>query len=143
MNVTFHSAFLPNSRSYYAVYTKYLGMFDDIPKSKTIYLHRIIMDVLENDNPVDHRDHDTLNNRKYNLRVSLCEENTKHRKSKNKNNKSGYRNVFWDKSCSKWAVHLQVNSKNTCLGRFDDVDEAGKFAEEMRNKYYGKFKGVS
>ena len=41
----------------------------------------------------------------------------------------------------KWIVQLQVDGKNTKLGTFTDVDEAGAFAEEMREKYYGKFKG--
>jgi hypothetical protein len=40
-------------------------------------------------------------------------------------------------------VQLQVNGKNTHLGRFkkDQLEEAGKFAEEMRQKYYGVFAG--
>jgi len=29
------------------------------------------------------------------------------------------------------------------LGRFDDVDEAGKYAEKMREKYYKEFKGIN
>lgn len=90
---------------------------------------------------VDHIDHDTLNNRKYNLRVVERKNNNKHRKSKNKNNKSGYRNVFWNTRESKWIVQLQINGKNTRLGKFDNIDEAGRFAEEMRQKYYKEFKG--
>ena len=38
-------------------------------------------------------------------------------------------------------VQLQINRKNKILGYFDDVHEAGRFAEEMRQKYYGEFKG--
>jgi len=40
-------------------------------------------------------------------------------------------------------VQIQVNGKNTRLKNFpeDQVDEAGKYAEEMREKYYGNFKG--
>ena len=68
-------------------------------------------------------------------------ENLKNRKGRNSNNKSGYRNVSWDGY--KWIVQLQVNGKNTCLGRFpeNELEQAGKFAEEMRQKYYGKFAG--
>ena len=39
-------------------------------------------------------------------------------------------------------VQLQVNGKNKCLGIFDNVDEAGEFAEEMRQQYYKNYKGV-
>ena len=45
---------------------------------------------------------------------------------------------------SDWTyVNYQIDGKNTHLGRFDyeDLDKAGKFAEEMRQKYYGEFAG--
>jgi hypothetical protein len=34
-----------------------------------------------------------------------------------------------------------INGKNTILGKFNDVDEAGNFAKEMRKKYYKDFAG--
>jgi hypothetical protein len=91
---------------------------------------------------IDHKNHNTLDNRKDNLRLVNRSKNAKHRNGKNKNNKSGYRNVFWNKAKNKWEVHLQIDKKGKLLGSFKDVHEAGKFAEEMREKYYGKFKGV-
>ena len=44
----------------------------------------------------------------------------------------------------KWAVQLQINKKGVVLGTFpkNKLEEAGKFAEEMRQKYYGEFAGV-
>jgi hypothetical protein len=42
-----------------------------------------------------------------------------------------------------WVVQLQIEGKNERLGKFKDVHEAGKFAEEMRQKYYGEFAGKS
>jgi hypothetical protein len=36
-----------------------------------------------------------------------------------------------------------INGKNTVLGKFSDVHEAGKFAEEMRQKHYGDYAGES
>jgi hypothetical protein len=90
---------------------------------------------------VDHISHNTLDNRKENLRVVENRNNLKHRKSRNSNNKSGYRNVCWSNGEMKWLVQLQVNGKNTMLGKFDDVHEAGKFAEEMRIIHYGKYAG--
>ena len=57
------------------------------------------------------------------------------------NNKSGYRNVCWLKGYNKWCVQVTVDGKSTLLGKFDDVHEAGKFAEEMRKQHYGEFAG--
>lgn len=92
---------------------------------------------------VDHIHHDTLDNRKVNLRSTETIYNTKNRKSRNSNNTTGYRNVIYNKTYKKkpYHVQLQVNGKNKVLGRFDDVDEAGEFAKQMREKYYGEFKG--
>ena len=104
-------------------------------------MHQLVMGV-EGYVYVDHKNHDNkLDNRKENLRIVKNEDNTKYRKGKNKNNTSGYRNVSWDKRKNKWIVQLQIKGKNKRLGDFDDVVEAGLFAEEMRNKIYGKFAG--
>jgi hypothetical protein len=108
----------------------------------TIYLHKIITNA-EDDDYVDHINHNTLDNRKCNLRITKQLYNTKNRKGKNINNKSGYRNVFWNTQESKWCVALMVERKHKVLGKFDDVHEAGKFAEKMREKYYKEFKGIS
>lgn len=104
-----------------------------------MFLHQFVVDA--NGRFVDHKNSDTLNNRKSNLRIVIDSNNSKNRKSKNSNNTSGYRNVSWSKSCNKWIVQMQINKKNTVLGKFDNVHEAGRFAEEMRKKYYGEFAG--
>ena len=109
---------------------------------KTIYLNYFILFNGEtSDLFADHINHDTLDNRKCNLRAIRNIDNSKSRKGKNKNNKSGYRNVCWLKTKEQWCVQLQINGKNTQLGYFDDIEEAAKFAEEMRQKYYGEFAG--
>ena len=94
---------------------------------------------------MDHINHNTLDNRKENLRISEVLENSRHRKGKNKNNTTGYRNVLYIKSNTKhpYIVRLQINGKGVQLGKFADVHEAGTFAEEMRQKYYGEFAGDS
>jgi transposase len=92
---------------------------------------------------VDHINHDTLDNRKSNLRKISAKNNSRNRIGRNSNNQTGYRNVAYIKSHKTRPYHVQlmVNGKNTVLGRFSDVDEAGAFAEEMREKYYGKYAG--
>ena len=108
-------------------------------RCKPIFLHQFIMNA--NGKIVDHKNNDGLDNRKSNLRMATDKNNSTNRRSRNSNNKSGYRNVCWSKIESKWLVQLQINGKNTVLGKFYDVDEAGRFAEEMRQKYYGEFAG--
>ena len=142
--IRWHVRYAPDGDNYYATACKYLGTFDGKAKYRNIHIHSIIMDVLGKENVrVDHKNHDGLDNRKENLRITNVVKNGMNRKGKNTNNSSGYRNVSWDKKRNKWVVQLQVNGKNTILGTFKDVHEAGRFAEEMREKYYGKYKGVS
>jgi hypothetical protein len=89
---------------------------------------------------VDHINHDTLDNRKCNLRISTVSENLHNRKGKNITNVSGYRNVSLTIS-GKWLVTLRIDGEVARLGTFTDVHEAGEFAEKMRQKYYGEFAG--
>ena len=42
-------------------------------------MHRVVTDTQGFKHVVDHKDHDGLNNRNYNLRVTVTEKNTKHR----------------------------------------------------------------
>jgi hypothetical protein len=133
-----------NHHGFYAKATEYIGIFNGKPKYEIIRLHRYILQDEYNLNKnilIDHINHNTLDNRRSNLRITISEKNTKNRYGKNKNYKSGYRNVFWNKRENKWCVQLQICGKNTRLGLFDDIDEAGIFAEQMRQKYYGEFAG--
>lgn len=133
---TWFARYHKNIDGYYAAVSMYLP---ELQRATPVYLHQFIMNGTENF--VDHINHNTLDDRKSNLREITVEQNSRYRENRNKNNKSGYRNVSWDGY--RWVVQLQVNGKNTCLGRFpkDKLEEAGKFAEEMRQKYYGKFAG--
>lgn len=116
-----------------------------LDKNVSIQLQVFIMNLDGGHKAVaDHINHDQLDNRKSNLRVITNGENSRSRKAKNINNQSGYRNVAYIKdSKHPYRVQLMVDGKNSVLGHFDDVDEAGAFAEEMRQKYYGKYKGLS
>lgn len=100
-------------------------------------IHQLIIECNpDNGEFIDHIDGDGLNNHKINLRVITNKGNLTNLTRTNKNNKSGYRNVCWNSWEGKWMVQLQINGVNTRLGFFDDVNKAGLYAEEMRNKYY-------
>jgi len=122
----------------YAQRTFCVGKINGVYHNNNQNMHFLIVDCPKG-MFIDHINHNTLDNRKCNLRVINCKENDRHRKGKNSNNKSGYRNVAVING--KFVVQLMVDGKNKVLGTFDDVDEAGTFAEKMRKKYYGKFAG--
>jgi len=130
-----------DKEKYYVSATIYLGIINGKPKYTTQNLQDFILGISNGQGHGDHINHIRLDNRRDNLRVISHTNNNRHRKGKNPNNTSGYRNVSWDKSYQQWKVQIQVDGKNTCLGLFDNVDEAGQFAGEMREKYYGEYKG--
>lgn len=95
-------------------------------KGKTVYMHRYILDA-PTGKVVDHRDFDTLNNRRLNIRVVDYNISNQH-KQMQKNNKSGIRGVSWNKG--KWEVRKQINGKRTFLGRCETLDEAKELLEK-------------
>ncbi|MDD4624541.1 MAG: HNH endonuclease [Bacilli bacterium] len=129
----------------YAQWTEYIGRDENGKhKYKTQWLHILIIGedkVKRGESVIDHINHNGLDNRKENLRITTQSQNMMNRPKKNNNNKSGYRNVCWFHN--KWIVQLMVNGKRILGGKFDDLDEAVRCAEELRQKYFGEFAGES
>lgn len=136
---------LIDDEDYELVKDKIIGVYNGyVSVSKTTgykRLHRLVMKVNDPKIHIDHINHNRLDNIKNNLRPSNDFYNTKHRKSKNSNNTSGYRNVSHD-SKGKLIVQLQdENGKNLIWRGFSSVEEAGVFAAKMREQLYGEYKG--
>jgi len=135
-NLSWHLEWKETSNAYYVKATKYLGIIDGKPKYKTVRLHKFIMNTGEVVDYIDHINHNPLDNRLENLRITNKSENGKNRIKANTNNKTGYRNIC--ERYNKLVVQLQIDGKNKTLGTFDlsELDAAIKFSEEMRDKYY-------
>ena len=136
-----YSSYRKKIDGYYACANYYVEDKNNNLKHKTMYLHRMILNISDRNIRIDHIDYNTLNNTKSNLRVSNAETNSTNRSRINKNNKLGYRNIC--EVGGKLIIQLQVDGKNKVLGKFEfeELDMAVSFAEEMRSKYYGEFAG--
>lgn len=128
-----------NTKTYY---THINAKINNSDKRTTYHMHMFILNCPKGFK-IDHINHNTLDNRKENLRIVTTANNAQNRHGRNKNNKSGYRNVCWLKDYNKWCVQLIVEEKNKRLGFFekDELLKAAEFAEQMREKYYGQFAG--
>lgn len=104
---------------------------------QTIRLHRLLLNAPKGMD-VDHINHDTLDNRKSNLRICNRSQNTINGK-KRITNKSGVPGVNWNKQHKKWEARVWQNYKTIRLGFFIDFNEAVKARREAEQKYYGKF----
>lgn len=114
-------------------YVEYLAHHDKI------MLHRFIMNAPKG-MIVDHRDGNSLDTRKQNLRVCTQEGNGKNRK-KNKNNKSGVKGVIWNTFAPtpKWQAYIMVNYHHKSLGYYTDFKEAVMARKLAEIKYFGEY----
>lgn len=107
-----------------------------VKNGKNEYLHRIVMG-----NPdglvIDHIYHNTLDNRKSQLRAISRGENIRNMKGANRDSKySGARNVTWHKDKKKWYVRVCCNHKNKCFGYYENLFDAVLAAAYGRNITY-------
>ena len=87
---------------------------------------------------VDHIDNDRTNNRIENLRETTQQLNCLNRVT-HKNNKSGCKNVHWEKRVNKWCVLISVDRKRKVIGYFEDFEFAELVADEARQKFHGTY----
>lgn len=71
---------------------------------------------------VDHINHNTLDNRKLNLRICSQLINNQNKR----NNTSGCVGVRWHSQGKKWNARIVINGKEKSLGMFDSFEEAVK-----------------
>ena len=107
-------------------------------KQFRLSMHRFILNITDPKIQVDHVNHDTLDNRKYNLRAgpqSMNQQNTRRKL----NNKSGYKgvNVSSGNRRKKFQAEIRVNGKATFLGRFEKADDAARAYDEAARLHFG------
>lgn len=106
-------------------------------KNGDTYMHRFIMNCPK-DKVVDHKDGDTLNNKKDNLRICSQSKNMMN-KTIMSNNKSGYKGVHFHKLLGRWVAQIKVNDKVIHLGVFDTPEEAFIERNRAAEKYHEEF----
>ena len=122
--------------SIYACYDRKMNRFYiQIYKDKvTTLLHRFIMN-LSSKLLVDHINHNTLDNRRMNLRVVTDQENQQNRESCQKNNINKIRNVGFNNSNGKYKVRLKIKGKEIYIVSYTTLAEAEKVAIKARQEY--------
>jgi hypothetical protein len=109
--------------------------------AKTI--HRIVAKTflsIENfeNKQIDHIDGNRKNNFFLNLRECTSQQNNFNR-GKNKNNKSGYKGVGYDKKARKWVARICENRKEKYLGSFQTKEEAHEAYKQKAKKIHGHY----
>lgn len=103
-------------------------------ENKYIRMHRLVMNCPD-DMDIDHINHNTMDNRKSNLRIVTKSQNHMN-KTIYKNNTSGVKGISWDSRKNKWLVELQKENTKIKIGRYDDFNEAVEARLEAEYKYH-------
>jgi hypothetical protein len=104
------------------------------------YEHRIVYFMHNGCLPqnIDHINGDRSDNRIENLRKATQRQNCQNQIIP-KNNKSGHKNVAWNKKEGRWSVRICIDGVRKFFGYYDDVEFAGLVATSIREKYHGEF----
>lgn len=105
------------------------------PPRQEILMHRFLA---PRSKYVDHINRDKLDCRKENLRECTNSQNL-HNRPKQKNNKSGYKGVYWFKPHQLWRAKIQVNGAQIHLGYFKNKKEAAEVYDSAAKKHHGDF----
>jgi len=110
---------------------------DNTNKKITFLLHRVIAGCVYKDGKtVDHINHNTMDNRKQNLRICTAQENAQNKKVYNK---TGYKGVSWQELSKKWRASIRVNNKTLFLGSFSDIEDAASIYDMCALYYFKEF----
>lgn len=82
---------------------------------------------------VDHINHNTLDNRKENLKVCTQKENNNNRKVRC-TNKTGYPGIHIDKKTGKYITRIIVDSRRYYIGKYNTLEEAVMKQKERREQ---------
>ncbi len=124
-------------RSFYVTRTIADYSIPGKPRWTCIRMHRVILNCSPGED-CDHKNHDTLDNRKKNLRKCSVAQNAHNRKIQSSNT-SGFKGVTWTKTTRRWRVKITVNGCEKHLGYFHSLEDAARSYDEAAKVYYGEF----
>jgi hypothetical protein len=124
-----------SSKAFYAQAT--------IDGKRGVQMHRLILGLKRSDGmEADHRNGDTLDNRRDNLRIATHAQNQRN-KGRQANNTSGYKGVYWHKTDKVWRARIKVAGKDKHLGSFSSKESAYEAYCAAAKQLHGEFACLS
>lgn len=132
----------PLKDKYGKVYAR-ANTYDNTGKRTTILMHRMIMirmadGQITNRDDVDHKNLNTLDNRRENLRLATRSQNRANGKLQ-RNSTSGYKGVTFDKASGKWIAQIKYQGRRYHLGICNTPEEAHQLYCVAATRLYGEF----
>ena len=123
----------PTAQKYYATCKDFSTGVE-----RNLRMNRFVLDVWEDNVKVDHENHDTLDNRRGNLRKATQGENLCNR-GKQANNTSGFKGVSWIEGKHKYKATITFAGKTKHLGYRDTPEEAAELYRAEVASFHGEF----
>lgn len=105
---------------------------------KTVSLHRLVLSCEDNTQVVDHINHDTLDNRKCNLRLCKHVQNTQNKRMPS-HNTTGYKGVRKRKHCARYTAVVRDGRDSYTCGFYDTPEEAARAYDKMALYLFKEF----
>lgn len=104
-----------------------------------VFMHRLILKLAPEDKTqVDHRDRDTLNNRRENLRKATGSQNVANGGGRALD-ASGYRGITKSPIALSWQAHAMRDGISYNLGNFGSAEEAARAYDTKARELFGEF----
>ena len=104
---------------------------------RPVLMHRVIMGAAKGQ-LIDHKNGNSLNNCRYNLRPCTNSQNMANH-GPQVNNTSGYKGVAWNKINKRWIAQIAIMRKITYLGTFTDKADAARAYDKKAYELFGEF----
>jgi hypothetical protein len=127
-----------NTNSFYAVRN---SEKDKNGKQHNIRMSREILGCGPNEE-ADHRNHDTLDNRRENLRKATRNENVRNRRLR-KDSTSGYIGVSWQTLVKQWVARISYDGVETIIGYYPCPKEAARAYNCAAKSLHGEFASLN
>ena len=101
-----------------------------------VFMHRYLMGE-PTGMKVDHRNGDSMDCRRENLRICTQSQNVRNRRKVRGSSK--YKGVHFQATRNKWAVQISENGKSQHVGLFSDEREAAKAYDRRAKDAFGEF----
>lgn len=124
---TWHAHWSPSTQSFYASRGERIGSI-----LKTVPMHRFIL-ACNSTQEADHRNHDTLDNRRQNLRKVARHQNMANRRKWN----GKFKGISFHHG--KWVARIQTNKINIRIGIYETAECAARAYDEAAKRLHGEF----
>ena len=127
-----------DTHTYYAARNETFYREDGSKYRRLVYMHRDIMNTPKN-LKCDHKNHDTLDNQRHNLRNCTNSQNIMNQIRPQSRNKTGVLGVFM--YGGKYRAFIHINKKQKQFPSRDTLEEAMQDRKNAEIVYYGEFRG--